>query len=176
MPRTVLFLCTANMYRSRLAEILFNHYARATGLDWIATSRAIADPRGLSGMSRLATAYLEGRGLIDEPPQPPRDPLPLTTDEFERADLAVGLCRAEHESQITNRFIGLARARAADNRLIFWNVYDARIRYPWPLSLLAWMTGHPVQPAASGTEHIDFATRALVGQLLDTDNPAPKPL
>jgi hypothetical protein len=46
MPRHVLFLCTGNYYRSRLAEELFNHRAERLGLDWRATSRALAIERG----------------------------------------------------------------------------------------------------------------------------------
>ena len=42
MPRTVLFLCTGNYYRSRFAEELFNDSARRAGLDWTATSRGLA--------------------------------------------------------------------------------------------------------------------------------------
>ena len=40
--KVVLFLCTCNYYRSRFAEIVFNHKARKAGLDWQATSRGLA--------------------------------------------------------------------------------------------------------------------------------------
>jgi protein-tyrosine phosphatase len=41
--RRVLFLCTGNYYRSRYAEELFNHIARAEGLGWRAFSCGAAD-------------------------------------------------------------------------------------------------------------------------------------
>ena len=40
-PRTVLFLCTGNYYRSRFAAILFNHLARERSLPWSASSRGL---------------------------------------------------------------------------------------------------------------------------------------
>jgi protein-tyrosine-phosphatase len=39
----VLFLCTGNYYRSRYAEELFNHIARAEGLGWRAFSCGAAE-------------------------------------------------------------------------------------------------------------------------------------
>jgi protein-tyrosine phosphatase len=40
--RTVLFLCTANYYRSRFAEFYFNSIAAAAGLPWQAESRGLS--------------------------------------------------------------------------------------------------------------------------------------
>jgi len=39
----ILFLCTGNYYRSRVAEELFNHNAQKKKLNWFAESRALAD-------------------------------------------------------------------------------------------------------------------------------------
>ena len=38
--KTILFLCTGNYYRSRLAEILFVSVARKMGLPWSARREA----------------------------------------------------------------------------------------------------------------------------------------
>jgi protein-tyrosine phosphatase len=43
MPKLVLFLCTGNYYRSRYAEELFNHLARAEGIGWRAFSRGAGE-------------------------------------------------------------------------------------------------------------------------------------
>ncbi len=166
MSRQVLFLCTANMYRSRLAEVLFNYYASGCGLDWRADSRAITDPKGLSGMSSLAAAYLDSRGLGHLALEP-RDPVRLGVEELESADMAIAMCRQEHEPLLVNTFGGLARRRILENRLRFWNVYDSRLRLPFPLGLIALFGEPQTQHPASGTEHIDFAVRALVNELVD---------
>jgi protein-tyrosine-phosphatase len=64
--KTLLFLCTGNYYRSRLAEELFNHLAPHAGLRWIAQSRALAIERGIGNVGSLAPfviRVLEERGL-----------------------------------------------------------------------------------------------------------------
>ena len=57
--KRVLFICSGNYYRSRLAEILFNHAAAAAGLAWEAGSRCLLKARELKGMSGHTTAYLK---------------------------------------------------------------------------------------------------------------------
>ena len=60
--KTVLFLCTGNYYRSRFAEMLFNHLAAERGLQWRADSRGLnPDPlyaRPISGHTRRAMQRL----------------------------------------------------------------------------------------------------------------------
>lgn len=160
----VLFLCTANMYRSRLAEILFNHYAKQSGMEWSAVSRAIADPSGLKGMSSLTTNYLNLRGL-GQLAEEPRDPKRVGVEELESSSLAIAMCRSEHEPILLNTFGGLVRKRIAENRLRFWNVYDSQLRLPFPLGLIARFGEPQTQHASSGTEHIDFAVQALISEL-----------
>ncbi|WP_259235282.1 arsenate reductase/protein-tyrosine-phosphatase family protein [Bradyrhizobium elkanii] len=55
--KRVLFLCTGNYYRSRYAEELFNHLARAEQLAWRASSRGAAErgsPDNVGPMSVFA--------------------------------------------------------------------------------------------------------------------------
>ena len=64
MSNTVLFLCSGNYYRSRFAELVFNHLAKCAGLDWRATSRALVLELGacnvgpISDHTRAAVAAL----------------------------------------------------------------------------------------------------------------------
>ena len=46
----VLFLCTGNYYRSRFAEVLFNHVAGERGLGWRAESRGLDLAGGVNNM------------------------------------------------------------------------------------------------------------------------------
>ncbi len=41
IPKTVVFVCTGNFYRSRFSEYLFNALAKTSGLYWNATSRGL---------------------------------------------------------------------------------------------------------------------------------------
>ena len=53
-PKIMLFLCTGNYYRSRFAELLFNHLAKQRGLDWQATSRGLALERGANNVGSIS--------------------------------------------------------------------------------------------------------------------------
>ena len=61
--KRVLFLCSGNYYRSRLAEILFNHEAAAAGIPWVADSRGMLAAGELKGLSEHAASYLKLAGL-----------------------------------------------------------------------------------------------------------------
>ena len=58
--KTVLFICTANYYRSRFSEYLFNAWAEENGLRWRAGSRRISD---LDGRERGADFGVYGLSL-----------------------------------------------------------------------------------------------------------------
>jgi protein-tyrosine-phosphatase len=66
----VLFLCTGNYYRSRYAEELFNHLARAEGLGWRAFSDAdkvaaiVAARAAGAGVRRIARELGVGVGTV----------------------------------------------------------------------------------------------------------------
>ena len=61
--RRVLFLCTANYYRSRCCEELFNHHAARQRLQWQGLSRALREsPSRLNPgpISPFALDFLRG--------------------------------------------------------------------------------------------------------------------
>ncbi len=162
--QNVFFVCTANMYRSRVAEAVFNHYATQDHLAWRAESRALTDVRKLSGMTLAARSYLESRKLITADEEV-RNPKMLTVDEFESAPLIIGMCRTEHEPMFAGKFPALAKRRLEASGLRFWNIYDSRPGNTLGTALSNWFTGTRTQPADSGVEHVDFAVRALVAEL-----------
>jgi protein-tyrosine phosphatase len=104
-PKIVLFLRTGNYYRSRFAEIIFNHLAHCSRLNWAATSRGLALGRGVDNVgpiSRHTRAGLNARGIPLDPPV--RYPLPLDGAELSRADHIVALKRDEHLPILRQKF------------------------------------------------------------------------
>lgn len=156
-PQRLLFVCTGNYFRSRLAEILFNHCAVQSGLPWRAESRGLAVSGQLSGLAIEARAYAEAAGVAVPPG---RNPKPLLVDELAGAGLVVLMNRQEHEPIMEREFRPVYRSLVSRGTLRSWNVFD--LPSPRPV----W-GGEPLlsQPAVSSTEHIDFAVRTLIAGL-----------
>jgi protein-tyrosine phosphatase len=143
MPRTVLFLCTGNYYRSRFAEEVFNDLARRSGLDWTATSRGLALELGrwnVGPISAHARAALTARGV--QLAEPARDPLACAADDLSAADMVVAVKEAEHRPYLDRKHPGWA------DRVTYWHVHDLD-------------QAGPDQALAEIAEHV----RQLVGQL-----------
>jgi protein-tyrosine phosphatase len=118
-PKLVLFLCTGNFYRSRFAEILFNHLARRDRLDWEAASRGLALELGTGNVgpiSRHALAGLNTRGIPLD--RPMRYPLPIDASMLTLADHIVALKRDEHLPFLQQKFPEYLP------RVEFWEVHD----------------------------------------------------
>jgi protein-tyrosine phosphatase len=125
MMRTVLFLCTGNYYRSRIAEELFNHHALRAGLSWVATSRALAIEYGVNNvgsLSPLALKALEKRGLAAREGE--RSPQQCAVVDLETADLIVALVDSEHRPLIRERFCGW------EDRVEYWQIGDIDVTQP----------------------------------------------
>ena len=73
-PRRVLFLCSGNYYRSRFAELFFNHLAEAEGLSYH------ADSAGLS-----PACHTHNPGPISPHPALLRAPRDVVQADIERA-------------------------------------------------------------------------------------------
>lgn len=118
--KEVLFLCTANYYRSRFAEAVFAHQAAQRLPEWTSSSRALApSPAGRNpGNISVHTADMLEHlnvpyaGLA-------REPLEAVEADFSRAQLVIALHEREHRPMMEQRFPSWAE------RISYWNVADA---------------------------------------------------
>jgi protein-tyrosine phosphatase len=117
--KKVLFLCTGNYYRSRFAELLFNHLAAQAGLDWRADSRGVATELGIYNYGPISATTVEAlraRGVTVDVRQ--RYPLQLQEAELAGVDLVIALDEQEHRPYMQSRFPAWA------GRITYWHVQD----------------------------------------------------
>ncbi|MGA2052861.1 MAG: low molecular weight phosphatase family protein [Opitutales bacterium] len=120
--RHVLFICTGNYYRSRFAEAIFNHYARAGDLPWRAISRGLAVHLVDGDLSPQTRQALLERGIPLHHTAPSRQD--LTRADLEAAAHVVALKEAEHRPLMTARFPDWAP------RIEYWHVDDLDFATP----------------------------------------------
>ena len=147
--KTVMFLCTGNYYRSRFAEILFNHlmaveYSHVTEGDrWLAESRGLKpDERNPGPISVHTVAALDHFGMRDESSD--RFPIAVMEFDFERSQHVVAVKEAEHRSMIASDFPHWLE------HVEFWHVDDL-----------------DCGPPAATIEHLEREVRGLITRLLD---------
>jgi len=118
--RTILFLCTGNYYRSRYAEIAFNHAAAVRGLAWRAASTGLRvdfEQKWNKGpLSPDTRRTLAERGIACETAT--RMPMDTTEQHLAGAALIVALKEAEHRPLMAERFPAYAE------RVRYWDVTD----------------------------------------------------
>jgi protein-tyrosine phosphatase len=117
--KTVLFLCTGNYYRSRFAELLFNHLVMQRDLAWQAISRGLALELGVNNLgpiSKFALMGLAARGVALDAEV--RSPLALDDSDLLSAQHIVAVNRAEHLPMLEQRFPHCVK------QIEFWDVHD----------------------------------------------------
>lgn len=125
MEQRVLFLCTGNYFRSRFAELLFNHLAAARGFAWTAESRGLALDLSTDNIGPISPYTLRGLARRDMPPPDlARFPLPLQERDLLRAQLIVALKEAEHRPLLASRFPLWV------DRVEYWHVHDVDCALP----------------------------------------------
>lgn len=147
---TVLFICTANYYRSRFSEYLFNALAQEQGLRWQAISRGLriwmADGHG--PISQFTVERLTARGV---PLDAERFPISLSEQDLENTDLVVALKAEEHRAMMQEQFPAWA------DKIEYWHVDDIDCAGP-----------EETLPAC------EAGVEALVARLLAANRPARK--
>jgi protein-tyrosine phosphatase len=121
----VLFLCSGNYYRSRFAEILFNHLAAEAGVPVRADScglRVQAD--GVVNVGAISRHAVEGLRVRHLPLPPERFPRQVTEADLRGAQIVVALKEAEHRPMMENLFPQYA------GKIRYWHVHDLDVALP----------------------------------------------
>ena len=121
MKNTVLFLCTGNYYRSRYAEIFFNHLAAKKQINWSADSCGLeaSAGRNIGPISTFALQRLTHQGIPLS--EPIRFPIQLEEKDLQEAGLIIAVHRVEHEPMMKKYFPAWAE------KIIYWDVADLDI-------------------------------------------------
>ena len=146
MYPTVLFLCTGNYYRSRFAEILFNHLAAERGLPWRADSRGLdlKIGRNVGPLSVHTRHACRTRRL--PLPKPLRMPQALSEEDLCAATVVVAVKEAEHRRYLQQQFPDWA------DRVRYWHVHDL-----------------DQSEAGAAMQDLEDRVRSLVAELQDGD-------
>ncbi|NJL79567.1 MAG: low molecular weight phosphatase family protein [Richelia sp. RM2_1_2] len=123
--KKILFLCTANYFRSRFAELLFNDLARKQGLEWEADSRGIALGRGIpiiGAISWFTIRKLQSQGVIL--PKTQRNPIQVNSEDFQTAEIIIAMNEAEHRHLMLEKFPEWV------DKVEYWNIRDSHQGLP----------------------------------------------
>jgi protein-tyrosine phosphatase len=125
-PRgVVLFLCSGNYYRSRFAELLFNHLVEGSELGYRADSAGLwpdCHDHNVGPIAAETLQALRARGVTL--PRAHRVPRDVTEADIERAAVTVAVKEAEHRLLVASRFPSLLE------RVEFWHVHDIDVAPP----------------------------------------------
>lgn len=116
--KTVVFICTANYYRSRFAEYLFNALADKAGLLWRATSRGLRTSMVTKNDGPISEFTAYRLTAMDVPFDGQRFPIQLSEIDLEDADLVIAVKEAEHRAMMEKQFPEWA------GRIEYWHVDD----------------------------------------------------
>lgn len=119
---TVLFLCTGNYYRSRMAEELFNFWAELANIPWEAYSAGLREDMSKSPnegpISKHAVRMLASDGYpISSSDRYPRS---VSEEELDANDIIICMHRTEHEPMLHKRF------PEYDGTTMYWEVPDVQ--------------------------------------------------
>jgi protein-tyrosine phosphatase len=120
----ILFICTGNYYRSRLAEILFNHYASQEELPLRAYSKGLEAyiKRNTGPISPHTLSYLDSVRIPW--PEVVREPVQLLEEDFGKYRALIFMDESEHRPMVDHYFPGYT------DKVHFWKVQDVQFVDP----------------------------------------------
>lgn len=124
MKQSLLFACTGNYYRSRFAEIYFNHLAEQAGLRVSAISRGLEVFKGHNSgaISGHAVDFLQE--LQVEVPSPTPFPEQMTEFDFDTVQRIILMDRTEHYPMMQLYFPERVE------QVEFWDFQDVQFLHP----------------------------------------------
>ena len=117
----VLFICTGNYYRSRYAEIIFNHTAAEFGLGWTSFSRGFQESNREAPISPNALNRLDHRNIFISQI---RYPIKLSASDLALAHRIILMDETEHKPMLESEF-----AEWSDY-VDYWNIQDVEFELP----------------------------------------------
>jgi len=116
----VLFLCTGNYYRSRLAEEFLRAMARGKALDIICDSAALGivpNPINVGPIRRELRDFMKQRNIYSSSAE--RFPRKCTAGDIESSDIVIGMNEPEHRHMVEKQFPGCLA-----DKVRYWDVPD----------------------------------------------------
>ncbi len=121
MPKTVLFICTGNYYRSRYAELYFNVVAQKLSIDWKADSRGL-DTTGGYNVGPISKFALERLNRLNiSLGDPLRFPIQLKEKDLLEAGQIIAINYVEHQPMMKKQFPVWV------DRITYWEIADLNI-------------------------------------------------
>jgi protein-tyrosine phosphatase len=122
--KQVLFLCSANYYRSRFAEHLFNWLAPQRKLLWRADSRGLEVDRwgDIGAISSCTVDALSERQISINGNS--RRPKQLVLDDLTKSELVVAVKEDEHRAMMADQF------PEWEDVVEYWHVHDLDCAVP----------------------------------------------
>ncbi len=121
--KKVLFLCSGNYYRSRIAEEYFNYLSTINNSDYTAYSKALRQDLGNTGnvgfIAKEAIEILEAINVEIKSKQ--RMPESVNYSDFEQADIVIAMDETEHKPMM-EKFFPLYK-----NKVVYFNVGDVHV-------------------------------------------------
>ncbi|THD69431.1 low molecular weight phosphatase family protein [Robertkochia marina] len=123
MQQNILFICTGNYYRSRFAEIMFNHLTNHVDHGVTSFSRGLQLWSGNKGpLSKHTMTYMEQKGI--DITEHLRLPLSLSLRDLKEATRVIAMDRKEHFVLMQEKYPEWAE------RIEYWSFEDDYIKDP----------------------------------------------
>ena len=117
----VLFICTGNYYRSRYAEMLFNHIASEYGLEWASLSRGFQESTRKAPISQHAYNELISKGIVCNQL---RYPIKLSPADLAMAHKIILMDEQEHRPMLMEEYSEWS------DYVEYWNIRDVEFESP----------------------------------------------